>query len=70
MEKSSAMSWKRLLPLTIAVASYLCLGALVFQFMEGEPEIERRKGLKEMIKHFIGMNVYLYLYLIIYFLNQ
>ncbi|XP_045171997.1 potassium channel subfamily K member 16-like [Mercenaria mercenaria] len=51
--ESSAMSWKRLLPLIVVVAAYLCLGALVFQLLEGEPEMQRRKDLRDMIRNFI-----------------
>ena len=50
----SVMSWKRLIPLMILVALYLCLGALIFKHLEGDPEIQRRQDLKEMIRTFIG----------------
>ena len=50
----SVMSWKRLIPLMILVAVYLCLGALIFKHLEGDPEIQRRQDLKEMIRTFIG----------------
>ena len=38
----------------ILVAVYLCLGALIFKHLEGDPEIQRRQDLKEMIRTFIG----------------
>ncbi|KAL4239048.1 hypothetical protein ACF0H5_003751 [Mactra antiquata] len=52
--ESTVMPWKRLLPLTAVVAIYLCLGALVFQLMEGGPETRRREDLKKYIHNFIN----------------
>ncbi|KAH3799837.1 hypothetical protein DPMN_153453, partial [Dreissena polymorpha] len=52
----TAMSWKRLLPLMIVVTVYLCLGALVFQFIEGKPELQRREDLRNLIRTFIENN--------------
>ena len=54
MAETKAMPWKRLLPLCAVVAIYLCLGALVFQFIEGDPEINRRQELKVLISNFVG----------------
>lgn len=53
METTSVMSWKRLLPLIAVVSVYLCIGALVFQFLEGGPEEQRRQNLKVFIHKFI-----------------
>ena len=50
------IGWKRLVPLTIGVVVYLCIGAVMFQQLEGSPEINRRNELKIMIKAFIGKN--------------
>lgn len=52
--ESTVMPWKRLLPLTAVVAIYLCLGALVFQLLEGGPETQRRKNLEMYIRRFIS----------------
>ena len=41
------------MPLTIGVVVYLCIGAVIFQHLEGTPEIERRSHLKDLIKIFI-----------------
>ena len=47
------IGWKRLIPLILGVVVYMCIGAVIFQHLEGNPELERRNELKEMIKQFI-----------------
>ena len=47
------IGWKRLIPLILGVVTYMCIGAVIFQHLEGSPELERRNELKEMIKRFI-----------------
>jgi hypothetical protein len=43
--------------LRIKTKSYLCVGAVVFQKIEGQPEIDRRKDLKAQINTFLGKNL-------------
>ena len=47
------IGWKRLIPLILGVVVYMCVGAVIFQHLEGSPELERRNELKNMIKRFI-----------------
>ncbi|KAK3093434.1 hypothetical protein FSP39_015687 [Pinctada imbricata] len=46
--------WKQILPLTIAVVIYLCVGAAIFSEIEGDPEIHRRIKLKRYLDDFLG----------------
>ena len=46
-----------MVPLTIVVVAYLCLGAAIFSEIEGDPEIQRRQSLKHYLDGFIGKYV-------------
>lgn len=48
--------WKPISILSIIAIIYLCVGAVVFQKIEGQPEIDRRKDLKAQINKFLGKN--------------
>jgi len=46
--------WKQILPLTILVVICLCVGAVVFSALEGDPELKRRHDLREHLNKFLG----------------
>lgn len=46
--------WKRITLLLVVAVSYLCIGAAVFQKIEGQPEIHRRHDLRTAIHKFLG----------------
>ncbi|XP_063425529.1 potassium channel subfamily K member 16-like [Mytilus trossulus] len=48
--------WKRITLLLVVAVSYLCIGAAVFQKIEGQPEIHRRHDLRKAIQKFLGNN--------------
>lgn len=45
---------KRIAVLSLVAVAYLCVGAAVFQQIEGQPEINRRHDLKALIHDFLG----------------
>lgn len=45
---------KRMAVLLLCAVAYLCIGAAVFQQIEGQPEIKRRHDLKALIQDFLG----------------
>lgn len=49
--------WKPISILSVVAVIYLCVGAVVFQKIEGQPEIDRRNNLKAQINKFLGKNL-------------